>query len=342
MPAVMSARVASARPSARAPGRVSARQSSRCSPLSRSRVYASSETVTDDSLAALNIKYAIPGSVEFVEGREGLPAVKLTHACGASAEVYLFGGCVMSWKQATGDEVLYVRPDAKFDKSKPISGGMPHCFPQFGPGEMQQHGFARNLDWEVSSTSADVNPDDKDPCVEITLRDNEYTRAMWDHAFELHYSITLHGEELQTEYRVINTGDKPFSFQAALHSYFEVVNIKLAAVEGLGGMKYLDKVADAENPPTKEMPNGTLTFAGPVDSVFENSPSEVSLLVGNGAGIALQQTGFTDTIVWTPWEDMPDCYESFCCVENAKAVKPVTLDPNDTWNATTRFAVYTA
>ena len=33
--------------------------------------------------------------------------------------------------------------------SKPISGGLPHCFPQFGPGEIQQHGFARNLDWEV-------------------------------------------------------------------------------------------------------------------------------------------------------------------------------------------------
>ncbi len=42
-----------------------------------------------------------------------------------------------------------MRPDAVFDKSKPISGGVPHCFPQFGPGEMQQHGFARNLDWEV-------------------------------------------------------------------------------------------------------------------------------------------------------------------------------------------------
>jgi hypothetical protein len=42
-----------------------------------------------------------------------------------------------------------VRPDAVFDKSKPISGGIPHCFPQFGPGVMQQHGFARNLDWEV-------------------------------------------------------------------------------------------------------------------------------------------------------------------------------------------------
>lgn len=47
--------------------------------------------------------------------------------------------------QPSGDEVLYVRPDAVFDKSKPISGGVPICFPQFGPGPMQQHGFARNL-----------------------------------------------------------------------------------------------------------------------------------------------------------------------------------------------------
>lgn len=38
-------------------------------------------------------------------------------------------------------------------QSKPISGGIPHCFPQFGPGEMQQHGFGRNLDWMVRSTA---------------------------------------------------------------------------------------------------------------------------------------------------------------------------------------------
>lgn len=216
----------------------------------------------------------------------------------------------------------------------------PHTsFPQFGPGEIQQHGFARNLDWEVTSTSADVNPDDKDPCVELVLRDNEYTRAMWDHPFEAHYSVTLHGEELQTEFRVVNTGDKPFSFQSALHSYFEVVDIKLATVEGLGGVKYLDKVADPENPTEAEAPEGPIKFSGPVDSVYLNTPSEVSLLVGNGAGIALQQTGFADNVVWSPWDAMPDCYERFCCVENAK-IDPVTLDPNDTWNATTRFFVY--
>lgn len=56
----------------------------------------------------------------------------------SAAQVYLFGGAVISWKMASGDEVLYTRPDAKFDKSKPISGGIPHCFPQFGPGAIQQ------------------------------------------------------------------------------------------------------------------------------------------------------------------------------------------------------------
>ena len=75
--------------------------------------------------------------------------------------------------------MLYIRPDAVFDKSKPISGGVPLCFPQFGPGVMQQHGFARNLEWEVGSTSADPQPDDRDPEVELILTDNDYTRAMW-------------------------------------------------------------------------------------------------------------------------------------------------------------------
>jgi len=42
---------------------------------------------------------------------------------------------------------------------------MPLPSAQFGPGPMQQHGFARNLDWTVASTSANPNPDDPEPTV---------------------------------------------------------------------------------------------------------------------------------------------------------------------------------
>ncbi len=38
--------------------------------------------------------------------------------------------------------------------------------------------------------------------------------------------MTLHGEQLRTEFRVINTGDAPFNFTAALHTYIEVLDIK--------------------------------------------------------------------------------------------------------------------
>ena len=82
------------------------------------------------SIPALKERYGIEGSVEVVEGKGGLPKVMLRHACGSMAEVYLFGACVTSWKQPTGDEILYMRPDAVFDKSKPIAGGIPICFPQ--------------------------------------------------------------------------------------------------------------------------------------------------------------------------------------------------------------------
>ena len=54
--------------------------------------------------------------------------------------------------------------------------------------------------------------------------------------------MSLHGEKLRTDLRVINTGDAPFEFTAALHSYFEVLDISEARVSGLAGLTYLDKV----------------------------------------------------------------------------------------------------
>ena len=47
------------------------------------------------------------------------------------------------------------------------------------------------------------------------------------HAFKAVFSVTLHGEQLRTDLRVINTGDAPFDFTAALHTYIEVLDIKV-------------------------------------------------------------------------------------------------------------------
>lgn len=54
------------------------------------------------------------------------------------------------------------------------------------------------------------------------------------------YSVSLHGEALHTDMRVMNTGDSAFDFTAALHSYFEVAGISNARVSGLKGLVRLD------------------------------------------------------------------------------------------------------
>ena len=54
---------------------------------------------------------------------------------------------------------------------------------QFGPGKMQQHGFARNQEWTLSSTSADLQPDERDPEVRSHLSNREKTAGKlgWCH-----------------------------------------------------------------------------------------------------------------------------------------------------------------
>ena len=61
----------------------------------------------------------------------GLEYVKLVcPETGASTEIYLYGGVVTSYKDSSGHEFIAVRPDSKMDGSKPISGGLSHCWPQ--------------------------------------------------------------------------------------------------------------------------------------------------------------------------------------------------------------------
>ena len=90
-------------------------------------VVKAASTNDDEFVSALNAKFAIPTSVSFFddecdETKSSSPYVSLTHKNGSTAKVYLFGANCASWTQPTGDEVLFVRPDAKFDESVPIAG----------------------------------------------------------------------------------------------------------------------------------------------------------------------------------------------------------------------------
>jgi glucose-6-phosphate 1-epimerase len=65
-------------------------------------------------------------SVTFSEDNSRVTAELPT---GESVEVLLYGATVLSWKDAAGDEKLWLSEAAKLDGSRAVRGGIPVVFP---------------------------------------------------------------------------------------------------------------------------------------------------------------------------------------------------------------------
>ncbi len=189
---------------------------------------------------------------------------------------------------------------------------------------MQLHGFARNMDWALTATTGGAAPS-----VEMTLTDTPATREMWPTAFKATQTITLSAGKLTATLKVTNTDTKPFDFTSSFHTYFAVSNLAEVAVEGLSGLKMLDRMAS----PAKEgTASGAVTIKGAVDSVYYGAPSTLTLKTGGGKSVAIKAAGWPDAVVWNPWTAMEACYKEFVCVENAAVAKPVVVAPGASWS----------
>ena len=170
-------------------------------------------------LASILALSANVGQVHIGKGRGELPVATLTHPSGATAEVYLHGAHVTSWIPADGVERLFVSSASLYAAGKASRGGIPVGFPQFsGRGPLPNHGFARTSSgWQVEGTSS--GGPGGEVCLVLSLIDSDATRAVWPHAFELRYTVTLRDASLSTDVQLRNAGGDPLEFTAALHTY---------------------------------------------------------------------------------------------------------------------------
>lgn len=262
-----------------------------------------------------------PADSGILTNDKGLEYVKLTKG-DSTADVYLYGGVVTSYIKE-GVEYIAVRPDAKMDGSKPISGGLSHCWPQFGPGEIQQHGFARNVKWDVVSVSNEK--------VELSLVPNDYTKEMWDKEFKCTFTVTLNDDQLDTKMNVDNNGEEAFDFQAALHSYFTVSSLENLEISGsFEGKEFLNKlVGDEGEMQTEE--RSTITISEEYDRVYKGVNDPVLKDSGKGKQLSVLNTaGYEDTVVWNPYGDEGMGFNQFVCVESVK-FDSVTLEGGESW-----------
>ncbi len=136
------------------------------------------------------------------------------------------------------------------DPTKNVRGGNPVLFPSPGKlendtyarGAMKQHGFARNLPWEVASTQADG-----DARATLRLRSSDMTRELFPWDFVAEYTYILKGTMLRIEQRFTSSGGEAMSFGAGFHPYFHVKQSEKAQTKiGTKATRAFDNVAKAE------------------------------------------------------------------------------------------------
>ena len=255
---------------------------------------------------------------QLADNATGLPILTI-HNDQAKAEISLFGGHVLSYQRHGEPASLWLSDQAVLDGSKPIRGGIPLCWPWFGPAPARvgsgkpAHGFARTRLWTLDGVS-----DHQDgTLVHLSLAEDDETLALWPHAFALELDVLV-GKELSLVLTTRNTGKTPLTYNAALHTYLQISRPEAVTVTGLGE-PYLDKLTgqDAQQ-------QGSLELTAAMDRIYLQPEAMVAVQDGDRA-TRVVSGNHDSVVVWTPWAqgaaamaDMSDDgYRTMLCVEAA-------------------------
>lgn len=282
-------------------------------------------------LAELQLRFAAADYLGFAEIAPGFIVIDVATA-DCSARIALQGAQVVSWQPKGQKPVIWLSQAAKFVPGKSIRGGVPICWPWFGPHATESgypgHGFARTIPWLL--VEAHRLPDGRVRLVFEPQLD-ETCRAQWPHASTLRYTVTL-GHELVMSLATTNTGTAPFTLGQALHTYFTVGNVHRIEIAGLEGCSYIDKVAGGRRKKQK----GRVTIAGEVDRIYLDTSGCCGIIDPVlKRTILITSTGSRSTVVWNPGKDkaakMGDVgrrgEERMVCVETANAADDVIVLP---------------
>lgn len=291
----------------------------------------------------LNNQFGIPNAVTVTQGNGGLPKAVLTHASGSSCEIYLHGAHLTSWKNNRGEELFFLSQESWWVNDKPIRGGIPVVFPQFGGGgPLPPHGLARTSEWQLVCSGL---LDDGIVNVDLQMRESHETLALWPHRFALGLRILLDENALTVGARITNTGEQPFDFQMAFHTYFRVGDISRTAVGGLKGVTFIDSLR--ENVRETE-DRDVIRFDQETDRVYIDAPDSLRVEDGgNGRTIAIDKVDMPDAVVWNPWiaksQRMPDFgddeYLRMVCVETGTIETKPSLSAGEKWEGETKFTM---
>ncbi|MEK6748005.1 MAG: D-hexose-6-phosphate mutarotase [Pseudomonadota bacterium] len=278
-------------------------------------------------VTTLNNRFGIQDHLSFTTDANGMVYAQIKNRL-AEAHIAVQGAHLLTWAPTGQVPVIWLSEAAKFAPGKSVRGGVPICWPWFGPHPSQTsfpaHGYARTVPWEVIASAAT-----KEGATRISLRliVSEATRAQWPHATPVELHLTI-GNALECELITRNQGQTAVTVGDALHTYFAISDIRNVEVLGLDGLEYLDKVG----PSTLRKQQGAVRFASETDRIYLESVDDCIIAdPGLKRRIRIQKRGSRSSVVWNPWiekankmGDLGDAgYLKMVCVESTNAAADV-------------------
>ena len=291
----------------------------------------------------LEDKFSIEGEVGFAELEEDLVFLTVSNKY-ADADICLYGAHVTSFRPANSSELLWMSPESNFEEGKPIRGGIPVCFPWFGPHktdpQLPQHGFARLMYWDVIST---FTLSSGETMVVLQLSSSPETKAYWPYDFKAQLTVVV-GPTLKVTLHVTNISKEAFEYGCALHSYFALSSIENLCIEGLQNTAYYNQLTGENGRQEEEI----LQIHEPLTRHYLDTESPVIIEdTVFRKKVQVAKSGSKVTTVWNPGEetsmaiaDLPDDgYETFVCVETVNAFTDmVSLLPGQSHETTTMIS----
>jgi glucose-6-phosphate 1-epimerase len=235
------------------------------------------------------------------------------------AEISLHGGQVLRFKPKGQKDIFWLSDTATYQQDKAIRGGIPLCWPWFGANDKCEepsinHGFARQVTWQVENVSAD----EQATTVVLTLEGDNF-HPLWPSAFKLVQTLVF-GQSMKQTLSMTNLSTTDAEYSGALHSYFNISNPKNITIDKLTGVNFEDKLTNLS-----EVQLGSVSCIGPIDREYQTEKVMEIVDCQWSRTIKLTSTGCQQWVLWNPGttlaNTMSDVHEQgeqeYICLEAA-------------------------
>jgi len=232
-----------------------------------------------------------------------------------SAEISLFGGHVLHWQPSGHKPVLWMSENAIYDGKTALRGGIPVCWPWFGPIDGKgRHGLVRDRHWTLDTYTEAPQYTELQLSIELSEQDNP-----WPHPNKLIMQLRL-GETLEQTLSVHNNSDAPLCFAYALHNYFHTSKPENIQIDILNNAIFDDSISGE----TQQVDRGDTVYGGPIDRIYLNNETATLTDRAFGRHITIEKFGSQNWVLWNPGpeaQSMKDVHKNgeqqFLCFEVA-------------------------